>query len=144
MTITGAGCLKQARGVSRSFGTGAICVFFPGNKLPGYSQTSLRDDKDVKQFLRLVTSTDLRPRHPLLFISGLLRFPEQYDAVGVGALEIVVHAPAVGGFGEFLVVDEDEDGFQASGDAAGQDGFLQFDFAAPDFADFKGDVATGL
>ena len=51
--------------------------------------------------------------HSLLITRG---FAKKDDAVGVGAFKIVVHAPAVGGFGEFLVVDEDEDGFEAGGD----------------------------
>jgi hypothetical protein len=48
------------------------------------------------------TSNTERPRQLLV---------EQDDAVGVGAFEIVVNAPAIGGFGEFLVVDDDEFGF---------------------------------
>jgi hypothetical protein len=71
-------------------------------------------------------------------------FSEEDDAVGVGAFGVVLDAPAVSGLGEFLVVDEDEFGIQAGCNAAGEDGFFEFDFAAADFADFKGDVSTGF
>ncbi|MEO8169094.1 MAG: hypothetical protein ABI623_12655, partial [bacterium] len=37
-----------------------------------------------------------------------LRLAEEDDSVGIRAFEIIVHAPAVGGFGELLVVDDDE------------------------------------
>ena len=72
-------------------------------------------------------------------------FLEEHDAVCVGAFCVVVHAPAVGGFGEFLVVDQDEKRVKASRNAAGKDGFFEFDFATgADFADFEGDVAAGF
>ena len=72
--------------------------------------------------------------------SGLVK---EDDAVGIGAFGVVVHAPAVGGFGEFLVVDQDQPGMKSGGHAAANDGFLQLDFAEADFADFKGDVTSG-
>ena len=59
---------------------------------------------------------------------------EQDDAVGICAFEIVVHSPAVGGFGEFLVVNDDEHGFEAGGNAAGKNRFFEFSFSAMDFA----------
>lgn len=71
-------------------------------------------------------------------------FSKEDDAVGVGAFGVVLDAPAVGGLGELLVVDEDEFGLKSGCDAAGKDGFFEFDFAAADFADFEGDVTAGF
>ena len=39
---------------------------------------------------------------------------EEHDVVGVRALGVVVHAPAVGGFGELLVVDQNMEWFESA------------------------------
>ena len=72
-------------------------------------------------------------------------FAEQDDAVGVGAFGVVIHAPAIGGFGEFLVVDKNEERIKSGSDAAREDGLFQLDRAASaDFTDFESDVAARL
>lgn len=50
---------------------------------------------------------DLRRSCPSL-VRQLRTLPQEHDAIGVGALVVVVDSPAVGGLGEFLGVDEDE------------------------------------
>jgi len=37
---------------------------------------------------------------------SILRLPKYHNPIGVGAFVVVIDAPAVGGFGEFLVIDE--------------------------------------
>jgi len=71
-----------------------------------------------------------------------LRFSEEDNPVGVGAFLEVGDAPAVAGLGEFLVVDEDEDGDEAGAFGGGDDVLFQLDFTVADLADFEGDVAA--
>lgn len=40
------------------------------------------------------------------------RFAKEHNAIRIRPFEIVVHAPAVGGLGEFLIVDEGENEFE--------------------------------
>ena len=54
-----------------------------------------------------------------------LSLHENDDAIGVGAFGHVVHPPAIGGFSEFLIINEKEDWFQAGGGAARNNGFFQ-------------------
>jgi hypothetical protein len=72
------------------------------------------------------------------------RFPEQDDAVCIGSFGHVVHTPAVGGFGELLVVDQNQERLQTCCYAAGQDGFLESGLAGMNFAHLKGNVAAGF
>ncbi len=73
------------------------------------------------------------------FSSG---FPEHHYPVRIGPLGVVIHAPAVGSFGELLIVDQNQHRFQAGSDAAREDRFFEFGFATMNFANFKGDVTA--
>lgn len=69
---------------------------------------------------------------------------EQDDAVAVGAGAVVGDAPAVGGFGEVLLVDHDAEGMERKPAGGGDDALFQFDEAVAHLADFEGDGAAGL
>ena len=49
---------------------------------------------------------------------SILRLPKYHNPIGVGAFVVVIDAPAVGGFGEFLVIEENYPGFEARRQAA--------------------------
>ena len=53
---------------------------------------------------------------------------------------MIGNAPAIGGLGEVLVVDDDETDFEAGIVASGDDEVFEFDLAVTDLADFEGDV----
>ena len=78
-------------------------------------------------------------------------FGEDDESVGVGALEVVVDAEAVGELGEALAVDVDALGDEADSLEAEAGGdveelFVEMDEAAADFdfADFDDGAAAGL
>jgi hypothetical protein len=77
---------------------------------------------------------------------GILRrfsgFTENDDSVRVCAVFVVFDAPAAGGFGEGVGVDQDFHGIEPGGFAAGEDMLFEEDFPAADFSDFHGGVAT--
>src|SRR5690606_23281237 len=69
-------------------------------------------------------------------------FPEQDDPVGVGAFGVVVDAPAVRGFGEFLLIDQNQLRLQSGLAAAGDYGFLESNLAGANFADLEREVSA--
>src|SRR5437762_415533 len=71
------------------------------------------------------------------------RLAEENHTIGVGALGIVIHSPAVSGLGKLLIVDEDEDRLQASFHSTRQRGLFQLYLAASNFSHLKGNVAAG-
>src|SRR5438876_3011633 len=71
-------------------------------------------------------------------------FAEEDDSVGVGAFRHVVHAPAIGCFCEFLIVDEHEERFKPCRYAAGKDDLLEFRFPGMDFTNLESDVPARL
>ena len=71
-------------------------------------------------------------------------FFERDDPIGVRAFSAIVNAPNIGGFGEFLRVDQNQYRRQARLEAARDRGFFEFYFAVADFADFKGDISAGF
>jgi hypothetical protein len=71
-------------------------------------------------------------------------FAKQHDAVGIRAFAHVVHAPAVRGLGIFLVVYEDEEGFESRREPAREYMLFKLRFAAVNFANLERNVADGL
>jgi hypothetical protein len=69
-------------------------------------------------------------------------FAENDDSVGVCAVLVVFNAPAAGGFGEGVGVDQDFHGIEPGGFAAGEDMFFEENFSPADFADFHGGVSA--
>lgn len=65
-------------------------------------------------------------------------FAENHDSVRVSAVFVVFDAPAAGGFGEGVVVDQNFYGIKPSRFAASEDMFFEEDFAPADFAYFYG------
>ena len=63
---------------------------------------------------------------------------EDHHPVRVGPLGVVVHSPAVGCFGELVVVDQHQDRRQPGLDPAGENRFLQLDLSAAYFTDLEG------
>ena len=69
----------------------------------------------------------------------------EYDnAVGIGTFEVIIDAPAIGGFGEFLIVDDHEHRLEAGGDAARQNRLFELGLAAMHLADLEGDVPAAI
>src|SRR6185436_7165916 len=64
----------------------------------------------------------------------LATFAEEDDAVGVGAFGHVIHSPTICGFGEGLIVDQDENWLETGGNAAGEDGLFEFGSAPMNLA----------
>ena len=75
-------------------------------------------------------------------------FLEQDNAVGVGAFGVVVDAPAIGGLGELLVIDQHQHGFETGRHTAGQNVFFELCLPAMNFANLAMDMllhgASGL
>ena len=69
---------------------------------------------------------------------------KQDDAVRVRSFGHVIYAPAIGGLGEFLVIDEHQHGFETDRDTTRQNGFFELGLATMNFADLKSDMATWL
>jgi len=65
------------------------------------------------------------------------RLTKEHNPIRIRPFEIVIHAPAVRGLGEYLIVYEDEQRFQSGGDSSRQYGILQFRFSAVNFATSK-------
>src|SRR5580700_7910961 len=63
---------------------------------------------------------------------------EDHHPVRVGPLGVIVHSPAIGCFGELVIVDQHQDRHQPGLDPAGENRFLQLDLPAAYFADLKG------
>src|SRR5262245_7551322 len=81
-----------------------------------------------------ITSVGLKLPDPHRLSGGFL---EYHNPVGVRAFGMVVHAPAVGGLGEFLVIDEEEGRSQSGCDAARHHRLFQLDLSAADFPHFE-------
>ena len=62
---------------------------------------------------------------------------QQHDAIGVGAFVRIVHAPAVGGFGELLVVDQDRERLQTARCRGGEHEIFQQNFPIAHFTDLE-------
>ena len=69
-------------------------------------------------------------------------FLKQNYSVGVRALGVVAHAPAVGGLGELLAVDEDEDELKSGGQSGLDDVPFELDLAVANLADFECNEAS--
>ena len=75
-------------------------------------------------------------------LGTLWPFLKKTDALGVRALGIVINAPAMGGFGEVLGVDEDTDRPEAGCFSSVDDLLFKRDGGFAHFADFEGNVST--
>ena len=64
------------------------------------------------------------------------------DSVCVSAFTVVIDAPTIGCFGEFLIVYYNQHRLQTGLEAARQDRFLQLDLASANFSDFKSHMAA--
>jgi len=77
-------------------------------------------------------------------LRGRPYFPKHHHTIRVGPLGHIVDAPAVGGFREFLVVNEHKHRLEPRLNPARQDGFLEPRPARVDFAYLKCDMPASL